>query len=386
MSARIRLPREGDFHSPAQDPRVTSRVGVLLGIAFGLCFVTGVLSHLVQQPPAWFSWPTRPANLYRLTQGIHVLSGFAAVPLLLAKLWTVYPKLFARPSARSVAHLLERLSIFVLIAAAFFELGTGLFNASQNYPWGFSFLAAHYAVAYVATGALLLHVGLKLPVVQDALGRGVDDAHATGAEARGHAGAGVLSRRGFLRTTWIAAGTAVLATAGLTIPALRKVAVLGWQTGDGPQGLVVNKTAAAAGVVEAIQRPDWRLRVIGGGRSVALSLDDLRALPQATVELPIACVEGWSQNAVWTGVRIATLLDAAGVGAPGDLRVESSQRHSRYRHSTLPVAHVRDPRTLLALRLNGQVLSPDHGYPCRIIAPSRPGVLQTKWVERLEVL
>ena len=380
----IRPPREVDFHSPAQDPRVTSRVGTLLGIAFGLCFVTGVLSHLIQQPPAWFSWPTRPVNLYRITQGVHVLSGIAAIPLLLAKLWSVYPKLFATPPVRSLAHLLERLSIFVLIAAAFFELGTGLFNASQNYPWEFSFLAAHYAVAYIAIGALLLHVGLKLPLVRAALGGPIDDGNAVVADSRRRSG--VLSRRGFLRTTWFAAGAALLATGGLTVPALRKVAVLGWQTGTGPQGLIVNRTAAAAGVLAEIRRPDWRLRVVGPGGTVALSLAELRALPQVTVTLPIACVEGWSQDAEWAGIRIATLLDAAGVGPPGDLRVESSQRRSRYRHSLLPAAYVRDPLTLLALRLNGQVLSPDHGFPCRIIAPSRPGVLQTKWVERLELL
>lgn len=48
--------------------------------------------------------------------------------------------------------------------------------------------------------------------------------------------------------------------------------------------------------------------------------------------------------------------------------------------------YVQDPLTLLALGLNGEVLSLDHGYPARIIAPNRPGVLQTKWVGRLEVL
>jgi DMSO/TMAO reductase YedYZ molybdopterin-dependent catalytic subunit len=48
--------------------------------------------------------------------------------------------------------------------------------------------------------------------------------------------------------------------------------------------------------------------------------------------------------------------------------------------------HARDPLTLLALRLNGEELSPDHGYPVRLIAPNRPGVLQTKWVGQLEVL
>jgi DMSO/TMAO reductase YedYZ molybdopterin-dependent catalytic subunit len=44
-----------------------------------------------------------------------------------------------------------------------------------------------------------------------------------------------------------------------------------------------------------------------------------------------------------------------------------------------------DPLTLIALRLNGEPLHPDHGYPARLIAPNRPGVLQTKWVGRLTV-
>ena len=45
-----------------------------------------------------------------------------------------------------------------------------------------------------------------------------------------------------------------------------------------------------------------------------------------------------------------------------------------------------DHRTLLALDLEGEPLALDHGYPCRVIAPNRPGVLQTKWVESLEVV
>jgi DMSO/TMAO reductase YedYZ molybdopterin-dependent catalytic subunit len=39
--------------------------------------------------------------------------------------------------------------------------------------------------------------------------------------------------------------------------------------------------------------------------------------------------------------------------------------------------------TLLALRLGGERLHLDHGYPVRLIGPARPGVLQTKWVSRL---
>ncbi|MBM0240535.1 hypothetical protein JNW88_31855, partial [Micromonospora sp. ATA32] len=106
-------------------------------MAFTLCFATGLLSHIAQH---WTWWPTRPVNLYRVTQGVHVLSGIAAVPLLLVKLWSVYPKLFVRPALGSATRLLDRLSLYVLIGAAFFQLATGLFNSAQSYPWRFTFV------------------------------------------------------------------------------------------------------------------------------------------------------------------------------------------------------------------------------------------------------
>jgi DMSO/TMAO reductase YedYZ molybdopterin-dependent catalytic subunit len=74
----------------------------------------------------------------------------------------------------------------------------------------------------------------------------------------------------------------------------------------------------------------------------------------------------------------------AGTDPDNAVRVTSLERKGAYRTSVLPATHTHG--TLLALRLNGARLAPDHGFPCRIIAPSRPGVLQTKWVQRLEVL
>jgi len=372
----VRPPRESDFRRAAHDPRVTSRVGLWLGVAFLVCFVTGLASHLVQQPPGWFTWPSRPVSLYRITQGLHVVSGTAAVPLLLAKLWSVYPKLFGRPLIRSVPHLLERLSILVLLAAAFFELATGVFNTTQNYPWRFFFPAAHYAVAWIALGALLLHIGVKLPVVRDGLrrrGGRQDEPEAV-----------ALSRRNFLRATGLAGAAAVVATAGGTVPWLSQVSVLATRSDRGPQRLPVNRTARAAGVSSV--DGEWRLEVVGPRGTARFSLAELSSLPQTTAELPISCVEGWSRSAVWTGVRMADLLRAAGIEPDHALRVESLERGGVYASSTLPANHVADPLTLLALRLHGEVLGLDHGYPCRIIAPSRPGVLQTKWVRRLEVL
>ncbi|GLZ28749.1 molybdopterin-binding protein [Lentzea sp. NBRC 105346] len=354
------------FSSPAHAERVTSRIGLALAVTFTLCFVTGLISHLIQHPPPWFGWPSRPVWLYRVTQGTHVLSGIASIPLLLAKLWSVYPKLFERPVIRSVAHALERLSILVLSAAAFFELVTGLFNIAQNYPWTFYFPQLHYAVAWVAIGSILVHIAVKLPKVR--LTKEPDP-----------------SRRAFLRTTWLAAGVAVVATAGATVPLLRNVSGLSWRSGKGPQGLPVNRTAAAAGVLDTARDPNWRLSVVTPKGTKTYSLDELRALPQSSAELPIACVEGWSQSAHWSGVSLPELLRDA-ESAPGTpVRVISLDK-GIYGSSDLPGEHTADELTLLALELNGEILDIDHGFPCRIIAPNRPGVLQTKWVTRLETL
>ncbi|HEX6360889.1 molybdopterin-dependent oxidoreductase [Actinophytocola sp.] len=364
---RLQPPSESDFHAPAHHEKVTARLGVWLGIAFLLCFATGLLSHAIQKPPSWFVWPAEPVNLYRITQGVHVLSGIAAIPLLLAKLWSVYPRLFARPLVRSLPHALERLSILVLSGAAFFQLATGLFNTTQNYPWSFYFLAAHYAVAWLAAGSVLLHVAIKLTVIRRGLTRltpGPD-----------------MSRRRFLRTTYLATGVAVVATAGATVPLLRDVSPLSWRSGRGQQGLPVNRTARAAGVT---WDPTWRLEITGPHGTTHLSLADLDALPQRTADLPIACVEGWSQSATWTGVPVAELLRLAGADQHRPVLVTSLERKGAYRTSVLPATHTAS--TLLALRLGGERLALDHGFPCRIIAPSRPGVLQTKWVQRLEVL
>lgn len=105
-------------------------MGVWLGVCFAVAFLIGVVSHFAQAPVWWLPYPTAPSWGYRVTQGLHIISGTAAIPLLLVKLWTVFPKLFARmPSPRSpefVLHPLERASIAALVAAAVFQLASGL--------------------------------------------------------------------------------------------------------------------------------------------------------------------------------------------------------------------------------------------------------------------
>ena len=74
--------RQGAFTSALHSERTAAWLGLSLGVAFGLCFATGLLSHAIQHPPAWFEWPARPAWAYRATQGVHVAAGLAAIQLL----------------------------------------------------------------------------------------------------------------------------------------------------------------------------------------------------------------------------------------------------------------------------------------------------------------
>ncbi|MGB9376003.1 MAG: molybdopterin-dependent oxidoreductase [Mycobacteriales bacterium] len=192
-----------------------------------------------------------------------------------------------------------------------------------------------------------------------------------------------LSRRAFLTTVGAAAGAVTLATVGATVGPLSHLSPLATRRASiGPQHLPVNKSAASARVMDTAHDPAYRL-VVG---SLSLSLRELQAFPQRTATLPIACVEGWSAVGYWSGVRLRDLLDRAGISRGRWLRVESLEKGGLYRSSQVSPTLARDPLTLLALRLGDEPLAIDHGYPCRLIAPNRPGVLQTKWVHRIVAL
>ncbi|WP_018503872.1 molybdopterin-dependent oxidoreductase [Parafrankia discariae] len=376
--------RPGAFSSRLHDPRMASLLGIWLGVTFGTAFATGLVSHFMQHPPSWLHWWSRPVWFYRLTQGLHVTTGLASVPLLLAKLWTVYPRLWEWPPVRTVAHALERISIVPLIAGAVFQLATGVANIAQWYPFRFFFTVTHYWVAWITIGALVVHIAAKFAVVRANVGRGrAARAQLTDRVSRPEPAGDGLSRRGFGLAVGTAAGVITATTAGQFVPGLGDTVLLApRKPGVGPQRLPVNRTAAAARVLVVARDPGYRLTVVGP-RPFSLSLAELNAWSRTTVRLPITCVEGWAADATWTGVRLTDLLDRAGIPADAGVRVESLESRGGYRTSEVGPTHARDPATLLATRLGGEVLHLDHGYPARLIAPNRPGVLQTKWVHRV---
>lgn len=372
--------REGSFGSHLRDERSAALLGRALGVAVSICFVTGYVSHLHQHPPSWLDMPARPVWGYQLTQGLHVATGLAMIPILLAKLWIVWPKLFGWPPARTVLHALERLSLLGLVGGALFEVTSGLINITQWYPWAFFFPRTHYLVAWLLVGAVLIHIGVKLPAIRRGLAHQPD----TAAEDRA-APAGALSRRGLLVATSAAVVGVTLTTVGQTVRPLQRLALLAPRRPNiGPQGLPVNRTSEQAQVAALALAPAWALRVVGA-RTVSLTLAQLRAMPQHTSVLPIACVEGWSSTAHWSGVRMSDLLALVGAPAGASVKVKSLEAKGLYRASTLKSHQATDALTLVALDLNGAPLHLEHGYPARLIAPNRPGVLQTKWLSHIEV-
>lgn len=369
------------FTSDLHDPRTAAILGIAIGVTFTTCFVTGLMSHFLQNPPTWLSTPTRPAGLYRATQAVHTLTGVASIPLLLAKLWVVFPKLFEWPPVKSVANALERLALLPLVGGSLFLLLSGTANLARWYPYSFFFTAAHYHVAWITFGAMAIHLGAKWVTMRANVGAGRDD------DSTELAVASRSQRRTFLAGVAGTAGLVFFTTAGNTISGLSRIAALAQRKpGVGPQGVPVNKSAKGAGVAETAMDPNYRLTITGRkGRKLSLSLADLQAMPQHETELPIACVEGWSTSARWTGVRISDLVAKLGIADFDRVRIQSIQRGGAYSKSELTSGQVDDGDTLLALLLNGEPLHIDHGYPARLIAPNRPGVLQTKWVKSLDV-
>ncbi len=159
-------------------------------------------------------------------------------------------------------------------------------------------------------------------------------------------------------------------------------------------------------------RHSWKLEV--GGlveRPLTLTWDDLCQLPQRSVFATVECAGNgrsflrerqpgvqWGAGAIghaeWTGVPLATVLEQAGVKPDVvELLFEGSDRGTETDHPepmhfvrSLPLAKALDRDTLLVTRMNGELLTPEHGAPVRLFVPGWYGVASVKWLRRIEAI
>jgi DMSO/TMAO reductase YedYZ molybdopterin-dependent catalytic subunit len=164
--------------------------------------------------------------------------------------------------------------------------------------------------------------------------------------------------------------------------------------------------------VPSIPAAGWQLRVHGlVEREIEWTMEDLSAFPERTVFCTLECagngrsflqplVPGvqWGAGAIghaeWTGVPVRLLLEKAGIKSDAvDVVFWGADRGSEPDYPepmnfgrALPLSKALHPDTLLATRMNGEILNAIHGYPVRLLVPGWYGVASVKWLTRIEVI
>lgn len=138
--------------------------------------------------------------------------------------------------------------------------------------------------------------------------------------------------------------------------------------------------------IPPIHRDHWSFAIIGGVRHpLILSYDDLLSFPTETLRCAIACA-GKSVDrpllgeAVWRGVPLYSLLDQLDIAS--EMRFACIHAADGYT-TVLPLDRL--AKSYLVYEMDGQPLSPEYGYPARLIAPGLFGYKMLKWIERIEL-
>ncbi len=133
-----------------------------------------------------------------------------------------------------------------------------------------------------------------------------------------------------------------------------------------------------------IPAPDprtWALS-IGGlvGEPVRLEVADLARLPRVTQSSRLKCVQCWSGRVLWEGFRARDLLALARPKAEASwVRVDCADRY----FDCVTMEDLLHPRTLFAVGMNGEPLTPEHGAPLRLVIPFKYGYRSSKLITKL---
>jgi DMSO/TMAO reductase YedYZ molybdopterin-dependent catalytic subunit len=142
---------------------------------------------------------------------------------------------------------------------------------------------------------------------------------------------------------------------------------------------------SVVGFLPKQRREDWTLEVAGlVDTPLTLGYTDLLSLPQTSLVRDFQCVTGWRVGDVhWDGVTVATLLDRAGVKQEAThLRFESFD--GAYTES-LTLEQARRDDVIVAHRMLGKEIGPEHGGPVRLYVAPMYGYKSLKWLNRIVV-
>jgi DMSO/TMAO reductase YedYZ molybdopterin-dependent catalytic subunit len=130
------------------------------------------------------------------------------------------------------------------------------------------------------------------------------------------------------------------------------------------------------GLQSPIDLDAWRLKIEGAANAVALTMDDIRALPRHEQITELRCIEGWSIIVKWTGARLADLV--AKYPPPELTKFVALETPDRGYYVGLDIDSAMHPQTLLAYEMNDSPLASLHGAPLRLAIPVKYGIKNIK--------
>ena len=170
-------------------------------------------------------------------------------------------------------------------------------------------------------------------------------------------------------TSWLLPADAALNTYEVEDPeTVRKATALLHTTGEAPE----------------VNLRRWRLKVTGEkvGNSLRLSYRDLSDMEQVSRNATLICTGAFTDNADWEGVPLAALMEAAEVREDYEkITVYALDGYAAF----FTREEVENHFVILALRVNGVTLPPEHGFPLRVVAEDIPGGRWVKWIDYLQI-
>lgn len=134
---------------------------------------------------------------------------------------------------------------------------------------------------------------------------------------------------------------------------------------------------------QTVDMETYRLAVTGQvDTPLRLTYEDAIDRPAYKKVVRLNCVEGWSVDILWEGVRIADLLEQAGYDPSAKVVIFSCEDGYT---TSLPLTTVLERDLLLAYRMNGIDLPTERGYPFQVVAEDKLGYKWAKWVTGIEV-
>jgi DMSO/TMAO reductase YedYZ molybdopterin-dependent catalytic subunit len=124
----------------------------------------------------------------------------------------------------------------------------------------------------------------------------------------------------------------------------------------------------------------WRLKIIDGGRTLELTLEQLKLLPKTENTTEFHCIEGWSDVNTYGGLRFSEFVKTYGLGKSGSAlsRYVGLETPDGGYYVSIDMDSMLHPETLLCYEVNGKPLAPKNGAPLRLVIPIKYGIKSIK--------